>query len=75
LDYSWKESADDSSGVFIAGEGLPMYLQPEQALDLISRCPGIRKVRALQMQRGLAFNVALSIIYRAPFLDTLLEFG
>ena len=136
LDYSWMDSVDASNGVFITAEGLLMYLQPEEALDLIAQCatrfpggqmmfdlppawfsklsrygglrptlrykvppmpfsistaraaqlakvPGIRRVRALQMQpgRGLAFNVALSIIYRAPLLDslrpclTLLEFG
>ncbi|MFZ1179552.1 MAG: class I SAM-dependent methyltransferase, partial [Mycobacterium sp.] len=38
LDYSWVESVDASGGVFITAEGLLMYLQPEQALDLIAQC-------------------------------------
>jgi O-methyltransferase involved in polyketide biosynthesis len=38
LDYSWMDSVDDSNGVFITAEGLLMYLQPEQALDLIAQC-------------------------------------
>jgi O-methyltransferase involved in polyketide biosynthesis len=41
LDYSWMDrpelkSADD--GVFITAEGLLMYLQPQQALELIAEC-------------------------------------
>ena len=137
LDYSWMDAVDDSNGVFITAEGLLMYLQPEQALELIAQCakrfpggqlafdlppawfsklsrygglrptlrykvppmpfslssaqaadlvhtvPGIRRVRDLQMPsgRGLGFKTAVSIVYRAPFLDplrpclTLLEFG
>jgi len=38
LDYSWMDSVDDSNGTFITAEGLLMYLQPEQALELISQC-------------------------------------
>jgi O-methyltransferase involved in polyketide biosynthesis len=38
LDYSWTESVDPSGGVFITAEGLLMYLQPEQALELIAQC-------------------------------------
>ncbi|CAM4405334.1 methyltransferase [Mycobacterium basiliense] len=38
LDYSWMDSVDQSGGVFITAEGLLMYLQPEQALDLITQC-------------------------------------
>ncbi len=38
LDYSWMDAVDDSNGVFITAEGLLMYLQPEQALDLIAQC-------------------------------------
>jgi O-methyltransferase involved in polyketide biosynthesis len=38
LDYSWMEAVDDSGGVFITAEGLLMYLQPEQALELIAQC-------------------------------------
>ena len=137
LDYSWMDAVDDSDGVFITAEGLLMYLQPEQALDLITQCakrfpggqlffdlppawfsklsrlgglrtslryrvppmpfslsvtqaadlvnivPGIRAVHDVQLPpgRGLVFNTALSLVYRAQFLDplrpclTLLEFG
>ncbi|EUA11493.1 leucine carboxyl methyltransferase family protein [Mycobacterium kansasii 732] len=38
LDYSWMDCVDSSAGVFITAEGLLMYLQPEQALELISEC-------------------------------------
>ncbi len=38
LDFSWMDAVDDSDGVFITAEGLLMYLQPEQALDLIAQC-------------------------------------
>jgi O-methyltransferase involved in polyketide biosynthesis len=38
LDYSWMDSVDPSGGVFIAAEGLLMYLQPDQALGLIAEC-------------------------------------
>lgn len=38
LDYSWLDQVDSSKGVFITAEGLLMYLQPEQAMDLIVQC-------------------------------------
>jgi O-methyltransferase involved in polyketide biosynthesis len=38
LDYSWMDSVDPSGGVFLTAEGLLMYLQPEQALELIAQC-------------------------------------
>ncbi|OSC40052.1 class I SAM-dependent methyltransferase [Mycobacterium decipiens] len=38
LDYSWMESVDAGDPVFITAEGLLMYLQPEQALGLITEC-------------------------------------
>lgn len=38
LDYSWMDSVDSSDGVFITAEGLLMYLQPEQSLELIAEC-------------------------------------
>jgi len=38
LDYSWMDRVDDSSGVFITAEGLLMYLQPDEAMDLIAQC-------------------------------------
>lgn len=38
LDYSWMDHVDTSSGVFITAEGLLMYLQPDEAMDLITAC-------------------------------------
>jgi O-methyltransferase involved in polyketide biosynthesis len=38
LDYSWMDKVDASDGVFITAEGLLMYLQPDEALDLIRQC-------------------------------------
>lgn len=38
LDYSWMDEIDDTHGVFITAEGLLMYLQPAEALGLITEC-------------------------------------
>jgi O-methyltransferase involved in polyketide biosynthesis len=38
LDYSWMDRVDPSDGVFITTEGLLMYLQPQEALGLITEC-------------------------------------
>lgn len=38
LDYGWMDRVDPSDGVFLTTEGLLMYLQPEQALELITEC-------------------------------------
>lgn len=38
LDYSWMNQVDADSGVFITAEGLLMYLQPEDAMGLITKC-------------------------------------
>ncbi len=38
LDYSWMDQVDSSNGVFITAEGLLMYLQPAESMDLIARC-------------------------------------
>ncbi|MCG7610959.1 class I SAM-dependent methyltransferase [Mycobacterium sp. CnD-18-1] len=38
LDYSWMDEVAPAGGVFITAEGLLMYLQPEEALDLIAEC-------------------------------------
>jgi O-methyltransferase involved in polyketide biosynthesis len=38
LDYSWMDRVDGADGVFITTEGLLMYLQPEEALGLITEC-------------------------------------
>jgi O-methyltransferase involved in polyketide biosynthesis len=38
LDYNWMEQVDVEHGVFITAEGLLMYLQPEDAMELITKC-------------------------------------
>jgi O-methyltransferase involved in polyketide biosynthesis len=38
LDFSWMDRVDDSEGVFITAEGLLMYLQPSEAMALITAC-------------------------------------
>ncbi|MGD9620192.1 MAG: class I SAM-dependent methyltransferase [Mycolicibacterium sp.] len=38
LDFSWMDQVDADDGVFITAEGLLMYLQPEEALSLITEC-------------------------------------
>lgn len=38
LDYSWMDRVDTTDGVFITAEGLLMYLQPDDAMDLIRQC-------------------------------------
>ena len=38
LDYSWMDNIDDTHGVFITAEGLLMYLQPQEAMGLITEC-------------------------------------
>lgn len=38
LDYTWMDGIDAAQGVFITAEGLLMYLQPEESMDLIAQC-------------------------------------
>jgi O-methyltransferase involved in polyketide biosynthesis len=38
LDYGWMDRVDDADGVFITAEGLLMYLQPTEAMGLITEC-------------------------------------
>ena len=38
LDYSWIDRVDPADGLFITAEGLLMYLQPDEAMDLIRQC-------------------------------------
>ena len=38
LDFSWMDQVDKDHGVFITAEGLLMYLQPDEALALITEC-------------------------------------
>jgi O-methyltransferase involved in polyketide biosynthesis len=38
LDYSWMDQIEPGDGVFVTAEGLLMYLQPTEALALITQC-------------------------------------
>ena len=38
LDFSWMDRVDTEHGVFITAEGLLMYLQPDESMDLIRQC-------------------------------------
>jgi O-methyltransferase involved in polyketide biosynthesis len=38
LDYGWMDLVDTDEGVFITAEGLLMYLQPTEAMGLITEC-------------------------------------
>lgn len=38
LDYGWMDRVDPAHGVFITAEGLLMYLQPAEAMGLITEC-------------------------------------
>jgi O-methyltransferase involved in polyketide biosynthesis len=38
LDYGWMDEVDADNGVFITAEGLLMYLQPDEAMGLITEC-------------------------------------
>jgi O-methyltransferase involved in polyketide biosynthesis len=38
LDFSWRDHVEDSEGVFITAEGLLMYLQPTDAMAIITAC-------------------------------------
>jgi O-methyltransferase involved in polyketide biosynthesis len=73
LDYSWMDSVDPSGGVFITAEGLLMYLQPEQALGLISQCakrfPGGRLLFDLPppfVSMWSRLGIRTSLRYRIP---------
>lgn len=38
LDFSWMDQVDTDNGVFITAEGLLMYLQPDEAMSIITEC-------------------------------------
>jgi O-methyltransferase involved in polyketide biosynthesis len=52
LDFSWADRVDPDNGVFITAEGLLMYLQPEDAMGLITECA--RRFPGGQMMFDLA---------------------
>jgi O-methyltransferase involved in polyketide biosynthesis len=73
LDYSWMDELDDSDGVFITAEGLLMYLEPTDAMALITECarrfPGGRMMFDLAPSwfTGLARRgMRTSLRYRIP---------
>ena len=51
LDFSWMDRVDTDHGVFVTAEGLLMYLQPAEALALITECA--RRVPGGQMMFDL----------------------
>jgi O-methyltransferase involved in polyketide biosynthesis len=73
LDYAWMDRVDASDGVFITAEGLLMYLQPSEAMGLITECakrfPGGRMMFDLPpaWAAGLASRgMRTSLRYRIP---------
>jgi O-methyltransferase involved in polyketide biosynthesis len=38
LDFGWMDGVDTDHGVFVTAEGLLMYLEPSDAMGLISEC-------------------------------------
>lgn len=73
LDFAWMDRVDPGQGVFITAEGLLMYLQPDEALALITECaarfPGGRMMFDLPPS-GLAAlirrGIPTSLRYRVP---------
>ena len=73
LDFSWMDRVDPDHGAFITAEGLLMYLQPDEALALITECaarfPGGQMMFDLPPS-GLAAlarrGVRTSLRYRVP---------
>lgn len=73
LDYSWMDEVDTSNGVFITAEGLLMYLQPDEAMGLITECakrfPGAQMIFDLPpvlVKKFAPKGVRSSRRYRVP---------
>jgi O-methyltransferase involved in polyketide biosynthesis len=73
LYYSWMDRVDPSNGVFITAEGLLMYLQPSEAMGLITECasrfPGGRMMFDLPpawFSRFVSRGARTSMRYRVP---------
>ncbi|CQD19573.1 O-methyltransferase Omt_2 [Mycobacterium lentiflavum] len=73
LDFTWMDSVDEKDGVFITAEGLLMYLQPEQGMELIRQCasrfPGGRMIFDLPpawVSRVSRRGVRTSTRYKGP---------
>jgi O-methyltransferase involved in polyketide biosynthesis len=73
LDFGWMDLVDNADGVFITAEGLLMYLQPTEAMGLITECarrfPGARMIFDLPPS-WFAFlarrGIRTSLRYRVP---------
>jgi O-methyltransferase involved in polyketide biosynthesis len=73
LDFSWMDQVDTDHGVFVTAEGLLMYLQPDEALALITECaqrfPGGQMMFELPPTGLRALHrrgVRTSLRYRVP---------
>ena len=73
LDFSWMDQVDPEHGVFITAEGLLMYLQPDEAMALITECaarfPGGQMIFDLPPSAAAALvrrGVRTSLRYRVP---------
>ncbi|ORB28847.1 class I SAM-dependent methyltransferase [Mycolicibacterium parafortuitum] len=73
LDYSWMDAVDPSNGVLITAEGLLMYLQPDEAMGLITACasrfPGgqmIFDLPPVMVKKFAPKGVRSSSRYRVP---------
>jgi O-methyltransferase involved in polyketide biosynthesis len=73
LDFSWMDHVEPEHGVFITAEGLLMYLQPDDALRLITECakrfPGGRMIFDLPPAWFAAWarrGMRTSLRYRVP---------
>lgn len=73
LDYAWMDRVDATDGVFITAEGLLMYLQPSEAMGLITECakrfPGGRMMFDLPPAWAAALasrGMRTSLRYRIP---------
>ncbi|MCH9735197.1 MAG: class I SAM-dependent methyltransferase [Actinomycetia bacterium] len=73
LDFAWMDQVDPGQGVFITAEGLLMYLQPDEALALITECaarfPGGRMMFDLPPSGFAALTrrgMPTSLRYRVP---------
>jgi O-methyltransferase involved in polyketide biosynthesis len=73
LDFSWMDQVDPEHGVFITAEGLLMYLQPDEAMSLITECaarfPGGQMMFDLPPSAFAALSqrgMRTSLRYRVP---------
>ncbi len=73
LDFSWMDRVDSDHGVFVTAEGLLMYLQPTEAMSIITECarrfPGGRMMFDLPPSWFAAWarrGMRTSLRYRVP---------